>query len=257
MPDQQLHGVIQYLRRIVTGGDAANISDGQLLERFVTHRDEAAFELLVWRHSKMVLGVCRRMLCDVHAAEDAFQASFLALARRAASISKRASVGGWLYKVAYRVALEAKARTIQRATREPPLHGVPLIAATPDPSVEAEQRELRFVIDDEVNRLPEKYRAPFVLCYFEGKSNGEAAHELGCPLGAVDSRLTRARERLRHRLTRRGFLPSVGLSAVVLSESVASAGLPRVALNCTIRAALAFANGKAVPAELISAEVAG
>src|SRR5439155_24189890 len=111
MADRQLHGVIQYLRRIVASGDAATLSDGQLLERFVTQHDEAAFELLVWRHSKMVSGVCRRLLRDPHAADDAFQASFLVLARRASSINKRTSVGGWLYKVTSRVALEAMAQT--------------------------------------------------------------------------------------------------------------------------------------------------
>jgi DNA-directed RNA polymerase specialized sigma24 family protein len=120
VPDKKLHGVLDFLRGIVAGRDAANISDSQLLERFVTHHDEAAFELLVWRHSKMVLGVCRRLLPDEHAREDAFQASFLALAHRASSISKRSSVGGWLYKVAYRVALEAKTRALRRAVREHP-----------------------------------------------------------------------------------------------------------------------------------------
>src|SRR5712692_7127322 len=175
MPGRQLYGVIRYLHRIVAGGDAAHISDAQLLERFVTERDEAAFELLVWRHGKMVLGVCRRLLRDAHAADDAFQASFLALARRASSISTRASVGGWLYKVAYRVALQAKARTIKRTSRETPLQDVSTVAAVFDPGADAERRELHLVIDDEVNRLPEKYRLPLVLCYFEGRSNSEAA----------------------------------------------------------------------------------
>jgi DNA-directed RNA polymerase specialized sigma24 family protein len=150
MPDSQLHDVIQYLRRIVARGDSDRISDDQLLERFVTQRDEAAFELLVWRHAKMVLGVCRRLLPDSHAAEDAFQASFLVLARRASSISKRASVGGWLYKVAYRTALEARARAIKRTRRESPLQVNFTTQARADPVMEAEQRELRCVIDEEV-----------------------------------------------------------------------------------------------------------
>src|SRR5207249_2526514 len=113
--------------------------------------------------------------------------------------------------------------TLQRSAREQPLHDASVAAAAPDPSVEAEQRELRCVIDDEVNRLPEKYRLPFVLCYLEGRSNREVAHELGCPLGTVESRLHRARERLRIRLTHRGVLPSVGLLAAVLSEGTVSA----------------------------------
>jgi RNA polymerase sigma factor (sigma-70 family) len=244
MPDRQLHGLLQHLRGIVAAADTADVSDAQLLERFVNHRDEAAFGLLVGRHGRMVLGVCRRLLRDAHASEDAFQASFLALARRASSIGKRSSVGGWLYKVAYRVALEARARALRRAAREQPVYDVSVAAATPDPAAEAEQRELHSVIDDEVSRLPEKYRVPLVLCYFDGKSNTEAARDLGCPLGTVESRLTRARQRLRGRLAGRGLSPS----AVGLSASVTSAEVPAPLAARTVTAAVRVAAGQAAGA---------
>jgi RNA polymerase sigma factor (sigma-70 family) len=251
MPDRQLYGVIQYLRQIAARGDSAHISDDQLLERFVTQRDEAAFELLVWRHGKMVLGVCRRLLRDIHAAEDAFQASFLVLARRAPSIRKHASVGGWLYKVAYRVAVQARAQTIKRTSREIPLPDGFGTETQTDPFFEAEQRELRAVIDEEVNRLPEKYQVPFVLCYIEGKSNQEAAREIGCPLGTVESRLSRARQRLRTRLSRRGFVSAMGLTTAMLSESVASTSVPTTLVMRTGTVAVRVAAGQvagAVPA---------
>lgn len=254
MPDRPLHGVIQYLRGIAARGDAAHVSDDQLLERFVSQRDEAAFELLVWRHGKMVLGVCRRLLHDTHAAEDAFQASFLMLARRASAIHKRSSVGGWLYKVAYRVALQARAQTLKRTSREAPFQEISKVAAIGDAHEEAERRELRFVIDDEVNRLPEKYRVPFVLCYFQGRSNAEAARELGCALGTVESRLTRARQRLRTRLSHRGFWVSGGLSAAVFSEGVASAWVPTPLVIHTAKVAAQAATGPVAGA--VSAHVA-
>jgi RNA polymerase sigma factor (sigma-70 family) len=194
-------------------------------------------------HSKMVLGICRRMLRDTHAADDAFQASFFVLARRAPSISKRASVGGWLCKVAYRVALQAKAQTSKQAHREIPLQEV---STELGPGANAEQRELHLLIDEEVNRLPEKYRLPLVLCYFEGKSNGETARELGCPVGTLQSRLTRARERLRTRLTRRGVVPSAGLLAGILSESVASTCVPTPLVTSTAAIAARLAAGQAL-----------
>src|SRR5262249_34923091 len=137
---------------------AVGLSDGQLLERFVTRHDEAAFEVLVWRHGAMVLGLCQRLLRHEQDVEDAFQATFLALVRKAGSISKREAVASWLYKVAYRIALAARAKAMERATREQPWFDLP---GGKDPDGHLWQ-ELRPVLDAEVNRLPEKYRAPFV-----------------------------------------------------------------------------------------------
>src|SRR5439155_9128956 len=125
---------------------SAGVPDAQLVQRFVRQRDEAAFELLVWRHGKMVLGTCRRLLRDAHDAEDAFQACFLALARRAGSVGRRGSVGGWLHKVAFRLALVAKARRAKRDAREQPLADLSPAAATPDPAADAAWREVRRVL---------------------------------------------------------------------------------------------------------------
>jgi RND family efflux transporter MFP subunit len=180
-------------------------SDAQLLDRFASTGDEAAFELLVWRHQGLVFGVCRRVLQDDHEAEDAFQAAFLTLARKAAAVVRREAVAGWLYRVAYRVALTARTARLRRAGREKSLDAAATVAAPADPALLPEQRELRAVVDEEVNRLPEKFRAAVALCYLEGKSVEEAAVQLGCPRGTVASRLARARKQLHGRLSRRGL----------------------------------------------------
>src|SRR5262249_31616689 len=144
-----------------------------------------------------------------HDAEDAFQATFLILVRKAGSLGRPELLGNWLYGVAYRTAARARAEATRRRFREVPLidRDLPAKESTPD----GVWRDLRPVLDEEINRLPDKYRAPFVLCYLEGKTNEEAARQLGCPLGTVLSRLARARERLRLRLTSRGLTLSVGL----------------------------------------------
>src|SRR5262249_27726737 len=161
--------------------------------------DEAAFEVLLWRHGPMILGVCRRVLDHDADVEDAFQATFLLLVRKAASIQRGASVAAWLYQTAYRVALRARQRSRKRTvTGRSQL-------VTSDPAEEVLWRDVRPVLDDEINRLPEKYRVPFIRCYLEGCTNEEAAVEMGCPVGTIHSRLSWARERLRSRLTRRGL----------------------------------------------------
>src|SRR5437763_9894306 len=150
---------LRLLRRTAEPGEADDLSDERLLERFRRSRDEAAFECLVWRHGRAVLGVCRRVLGDAHAAEDAFQATFLVLARRGHTAGRRGSLGGWLTKVAFRAAL---ARRGVRPTRERPLPDDPL--AGDDPAAEAARRELRALVGAEVGRLPERFRLPVVLC---------------------------------------------------------------------------------------------
>ncbi|MCI0642752.1 MAG: sigma-70 family RNA polymerase sigma factor [Gemmataceae bacterium] len=214
MPDQPLQLLIRNLRRL-NDSAGGGLTDAQLLERFVKNRDEAAFEVLLWRHGPMVLGLCRRLLRQPADIEDSFQATFLALVRKAGSISKRESAGSWLYKVAYRVALAARGNG-QHAQQTL----VDLPAAEPVP--ELVWRDLQPVLDEEIMGLPEKYRAAFVLCCLEGKTNEEAARQLGCPKGTLLSRLSRARELLRHRLSRRGVALSVGACASLGHECLAA-----------------------------------
>jgi RNA polymerase sigma-70 factor (ECF subfamily) len=228
------------------------LTDGQLLERFRTRQDEAAFEALVHRHGPVVLGVCRRVLHNPHDAEDAFQATFLVLVRRAGSIGKQESVGSWLYGVAYRTALKAKVHAAIRRRHEQQAGDMPRAVSVADQS----WQDLCPVLDAEVNRLPEKYRAPIVLCYLEGKSKEEAARELGWPTGTVSGRLARARDLLRSRLARRGVALSAGLLVLVLSQNAATAAVPASLVGSTVHAATLFAPGKAVAAGIASTKAA-
>jgi RNA polymerase sigma factor (sigma-70 family) len=207
MAARTLAEIIRHLRGAATAAGEAGTTDAQLLERFASGGDQDAFELLLWRHAGTVLGVCRRLLRDECDAEDALQATFLILARKAGSVGRRGSVGGWLYQVARRVALRARVGAAARATREGPLgdaepHG------GPGPADEAAWSELRAALDEQVQRLPAVYREAFVLRCLAGKSAEEAARELGCPAATVESRLARARQRLRERLKARGFAPA-------------------------------------------------
>ncbi len=241
MAEERLRLLIRRLRHLADPSAAGALADAQLLERFVASRDEAAFELLVWRHGAMVLSLCRRLLRHEQDAEDAFQATFLTLARKAASIRKSTSLASWLYKVAYRAALAARADTARRASREQPCVDVP----GKDGAEDAVWRDVRLVLDEEVNGLPEKFRAAFVLCHLEGKTNEEAAELLGCPKGTILSRLARARERLRLRLTRRGVTLSAGALAAVAAGAGQAAAVSVALVEKTILAAQGFAAGKA------------
>jgi RNA polymerase sigma factor (sigma-70 family) len=242
MSDKPTPTLLRYLRGL-TRPPAGGWSDGRLLERFVVDGDEAAFELLVWRHAPMVLGVCRRVLPAVQDAEDAFQATFLVFVRKAHAIRQREGVAAWLYRVAHHVALRARARTAKRAGREKP--GVDLDAVAGAGG--AEWSDLRPLLDEEISRLPERYRVPVVLCYLEGRSNREAAEQLGCAEGTVASRLSRARDRLRARLTRRGLaLSAAALTAVVAREARAAAAPELV--RTTVGSAGWFAVGGTTPA---------
>jgi RNA polymerase sigma factor (sigma-70 family) len=230
------------VRRLVHLPLAGELTDAQLLERFVTRRDEVAFEVLVRRHGPKVLGVCRRLLRQEQDAEDAFQATFLVLVRKAASIGRSQAVGPWLYRVAYRLALRAKVQADKRAAR---LNNHPDLATVvwpPDPL----WGDLRAALDEEVNRLPAKYRAPFILCYLDGKTNAEAARELNCPKGTVLSRLAWARERLRIRLIRRGLTLSAGLLAAELGAKRATAVVPVTLAAATLKAARLVVMGQGV-----------
>src|SRR5262245_41192493 len=171
MAHEPLGMFIRQLRRMVGPPEGGGLTDAQLLERWVAGRDEAAFEVLLWRHGAMVLGVCRRLLADPHDVDDAFQATFLTLVRRAAAVRKREALAGWLYRVAYRVALRARGRRQQRAARE--TGGVEWLGA--DSESDFLWRDLRPVLDEEIQRLPDKYRSTFVLCHLQGLTNEEAA----------------------------------------------------------------------------------
>ena len=244
MARQDIHGFVQNLCRRLSVRGGIGASDAELLDRWVVNQDEAAFELLLRRHGPLVLGVCRRLLHHPQDVEDAFQAVFLLLIRKAASIRQRQSLGSWLYKVAYRVALRARAD--RQKTAVAPAADLEALAAAPDD--ELLWRDLRPVLDDEVQRLPEKYRAAFVLCHLQGLTNQQAADTLGCPLGTVLSRLSWARQRLRLRLARRGLAVSAVGLATVLSDSAASATVVPALIQSTLVASEHFAVGTAATA---------
>jgi RNA polymerase sigma factor (sigma-70 family) len=198
------------IRRLIRPPSGDAVPDAELLRRFAEGRDQAAFELLVWRHGGMVLGVCRRVLRAGHAAEDAFQAAFPVLARKAGSVRAGASVAGWLHRVARRVALRAAKQRATRRQRETALVADPPARASAEPDA-----ELRALLDAEIDRLPERFRLPVVLCYLDGRTTEDAARLLGVPRGTVLSRLATARQRLAARLTRRVVtLPASGLFGV-------------------------------------------
>jgi RNA polymerase sigma factor (sigma-70 family) len=256
MPAARFQNVIHCLRTAVTAGDSHAAPDADLLARYATTRDDSAFELLVWRHSRMVLGVCRRVLRHEQDAHDAFQATFLALARRARAIGRGESVGGWLHKVACRAALRARVTRGRHAARLQPLEGLTVPSANTDPCLEAAGRELRALLDEQVSRLPAKYRAVFVLRCLAGKSSAEAARELRCPVGTVESRLVRARARLRAALVRRGFIVPAGLLATGLSDGAFAAGVPAALVGATSRAATLYAAGQAAAGVAVAAQAA-
>jgi RNA polymerase sigma factor (sigma-70 family) len=225
--------LLRYIRQLAA--DAP--SDAILLERFVSRRDEAAFAALVDRHGPMVLRLCRRVLADRHSAEDAFQAAFLVLARRASFIRRRESLAAWLHGVAYRVALKARASQARR--HELTTSDLILPDRHADPLAALSARELLGILDDEVRRLPEVYRLPVILCCLEGRTQEEAARQLGWTAGSLQGRLERGRRRLRARLIARGFsLPAMLLAARLAGEASA---LPPHVVAITARAAAAFA----------------
>ena len=237
MASGQVSPVMRFLRRLAGDGPGGGVTDGQLLERFARGRDEAAFAALLARHGPLVLGVCRRVLDDADAAEDAFQATFLVLVRRAGSIARPERLGNWLYGVAYRTAVKARGAAARRRAHERRAAGQTAVPAASEPA----WPDLRAVLDEELARLTQRYRAPLVLCYLEGKTTEEAARELGCPKGTVLSRLARGREQLRRRLVRRGLAPAAGLPAVL----TAGAAVPAPLAETTLKAARAVAAGQA------------
>src|SRR6516165_12449077 len=231
-------------------GSEGEMSDASLLARFVDQWDQAAFRDLLCRHGPMVLGVCRRILRDPHAAEDAFQATFLLLVRKAGSVRKRGSVGPWLYGVARRVALEARGAASRRHVPAP----LDPEVAWVDDHDGLERDELHAVLHEELGRLPEKYRAPLVICYFEGLPHEAVARRLGWPLGTVRTRIARGRDLLGARLTRRGLAPAAVLLALSLLPKAEAAVRPRL-VEATIRAAMRIAAGEEGPRGDVPARV--
>jgi RNA polymerase sigma factor (sigma-70 family) len=240
MATSQAHDVIQRIRAALPR-DGAERTDGQILTEYVNRRDEAALAALVHRHGPMVWGVCRRVLPNHHDAEDAFQATSLVLVRKTASIASRELVANWLYGVAHQTALKARAMAGRRRTRERQVTAMPeREVVTPDV-----WPDLQPLIDEELSRLPDKYRVPIVLCDLEGKTRKEAARQLGVPEGTVAGRLARARSMLAKRLTRRGVSLSSGALAAALAQDSGSAGVPNAVVSSTINAATLLAAGQA------------
>jgi RNA polymerase sigma-70 factor (ECF subfamily) len=240
MATQALPAVVENLRRAMLRQDGAGLTDGELLDCFVNRRDEAAFEALVRRHGPMVLGVCRRVLRNEADAEGAFQATFLVLVRKAASVRPRSMVGNWLYGVAHNTALKARAMAAKQRMKE---REAAALSKADAPGVASQ--ELHDWLDQELNALPDRYRAPIVLCDLEGKSIKEAAGQLGCLPATLGTRLARGRKLLARRLARHGLALSSAAIAAALAENVASAGVPPMLLNATLKAAALFAAGQA------------
>ncbi|MGC8642285.1 MAG: RNA polymerase sigma factor, partial [Isosphaeraceae bacterium] len=239
-------GVAHHLERLFNEGSLSGLSEGQLLDRFHASRDESAFEVLVERHGPMVLGVCRQFLRDSHDVDDAFQATFLVLVRKAGSLRRKELLGNWLYGVATRVALRARALRVRRQSRMVLDADIDARAgngrtdagqAGPAAVLQADERP---ILLEEVNRLPQKYREPIVLCSFEGLTHNQAAARLGWPVGTVKGRLSRARDLLRTRLSRRGVTVSSAALLAFASSADLRAAVPFSLTQSTVKAALAI-----------------
>jgi RNA polymerase sigma factor (sigma-70 family) len=252
MATSQTRKVFHHIRSAVLMRDGAGMTDGQLLGCFLTQRDAAAFAALVRRHGPMVWGVCRRVLHNHHDAEDAFQATFLVLDRKATTVEPKEQVANWLYGVAYKTALKAKSLVARRKGRERQ------VVEMPEPVFEEQHDwdDLRTLLDQELSRLPDKYRVPVVLCDLEGKTRKEAAQLLGWPEGTVAGRLAAARKLLAARLARRGVVLSGATLATMLTHNAALACVPYSVVSSTIQSATTLAAGQAAASGLISAKVA-
>jgi RNA polymerase sigma factor (sigma-70 family) len=246
MPSPAPTGVLRYIYHMAAGADRGE-SDEALLRGFVARRDEAAFAALLRRHGSLVYGACQQVLGEGPDAEDCFQATFLMLARKASSVRRGQALGAWLHRVAINLACTARAARARRRSCEREAARMIPPASLEGPAVADRQP----VLHEEVNRLPEKYRTVVVSCYLQGQTNEEAARQLGCPVGTVKGRLARARELLRDRLTRRGLTLGAAGAAGLLEHSAATAGVPAGLAHATVRAALAFAAGKAATAPAV------
>jgi RNA polymerase sigma factor (sigma-70 family) len=243
--------VFRFIRDLAVREQSARLPDHELLRRFAKTRQREAFAALVRRHGPMVYRVCLQILENEHDAEDAFQATFLVLSRKAASVKKRDSVGSWLFGVANHAATNQKRSRARRRSHESQAGQASVI----DPLSAVTLREGQAILNEELSRLPEKYRAPLVLCSLEGSTRDETARQLGLPLGTLKSRLEQARKLLRARLVARGLTVAGAFVASVFGEQMAAATIPTVLLNSTVQAAAAVAAGSPA-ASCISAHVA-
>jgi RNA polymerase sigma-70 factor (ECF subfamily) len=253
MLDKALADPTVVSNRYVGSSAYGALSDEQLLECFVRRREEAAFAALVRRYGSMVLGVCRRILRHSHDAEDAFQATFLVLANKAQRLKNPELLANWLYGVAYRTALHARNRSARRSRREREAVAISVPSSDSDSSAQ----ELSLILDEELRRLPEKYRAPLVLCYLQGKTNEEAARLLGWPTGSMSHRLARARELLRERLQPRLAALSSLLPAIFLADRLPAEVVSPLLAQTTMQAAATLVGVKmgVVGAGVLSASV--
>jgi RNA polymerase sigma factor (sigma-70 family) len=236
------------LGRLLGGINGRDQSDAQLLEQFLQHHDQTAFAGLIERHGPMVWNVCRRVLAQESDAEDAFQATFLVLVRKAQSITRRESLASWLYGVAHRVACQTRAASQRRQTI---LHELQAMSSI-EPSPEDHLPDVRALLDEELNQLPSKYRTPLILCYLQGKTNEQAAQELGWRTGSMSRRLDKARHLLRARLVRRGLALSTATWAVLLAEQACASALPAALVFKTSQAILTAGAGTGFSAAVLA-----
>jgi RNA polymerase sigma factor (sigma-70 family) len=248
MAGGHIGGALRRLRGLPGAEGAGGPTDGELLRRFVEAHDETAFEALLRRHGPMVLGVCRRLLTGTHDVDDAFQATFLILLRKAHLIGDGERVGNWLYGVAYRVAVRARDQAARRRARQRMLTDLPAEEAQ-GPGADPEVRAL---LDEEVMRLPGRYREAVVCCYLQGRTQEEAARLLGWPKGTVATRLNRARALLRRRLVRRGLTLSAGALVLTLTPPPIDGAVPSELLVATVQVGGAALAGAAPPAGVAS-----
>jgi RNA polymerase sigma factor (sigma-70 family) len=251
MAEGSLGKVLAHIRRVAAVQAYRELADSELLEHFVTTSDDSAFTVLIERYGPLVLGLCRRMLGSVHDAEDVCQATFLVLARKASSIRKSTALSSWLHGVACRAAGQLKRDRARRQRRERGTHA----PTAKDPAGEVSWREAQTILDEELERLPERYRAPLILCYLDGTTRDEAARRLCLATGTLHARLQRGRDLLRERLTRRGLTFSGALSAAVLSDGAARASVAPIWVCATAKAALAIATNQPLTSSVISTSV--
>jgi RNA polymerase sigma factor (sigma-70 family) len=239
-----INTLVRRIRLAALAQDGAAGADGELIESFISRKDEAAFALLLRRHGPMVLNVCRRVIGNHHDAEDAFQATFLVLAQKAASVSPREKVASWLHGVAYRIALKARQMRSKTHAREKQMSPMP----EPEAAEQSNWGDLRPLLDEELSRLPENYRLAIVLCDLEGKSIKTATKQLGWPQGTLAGRLARARKLLAKRLTQRGVVLSAGSLAAMIAQNAVSASVSPLLMSSTLKVATLVAAGKTAAA---------